>query len=56
MQGSHSTLTQEEWGGVRRGLIIGHQTNVEISEAHEGPFINIHEGFLGFPTVWQSLC
>lgn len=50
MQGLASSLSLEG------GLNIGHQTNVEISESHKGPFINIHEGFLGFPTVWQSLC
>lgn len=46
MQGSCSPLTQE---GV---LNIGHQTSDGFSEAHEGPLINIYEGFPGFPTVW----
>lgn len=50
MRGSPSPLTQE---GV---LNIGHQTNVKISKVHEQPVINIHEGFLGFPTLWKYLC
>lgn len=37
-------------------LNIGHQTSEEISDDPAGPFINIHEGILGFPPVRQSLC
>lgn len=37
-------------------LNIGHQTSEEISDDPVGPFINIHEGILGFPPVRQSLC
>lgn len=42
----HPTYLKQE------GLLkIGQHRNVEISGAHKGPFINIHEGILGFPTV-----